>query len=115
MGAVLRYWLSGQLNSQWVILGNIQLGTMGVNVLGSALMGIIYVLMAERQLLPETLKPFVIVGLLGGFTTFSSFSLEAVQFFTSGNVVGAAIYVLLSVVLCLLALSAAMFLGRMIF
>ena len=73
-----------------------------VNVLGSFLMGVFVVLAAQRGL--THLSPFVMVGLLGGFTTFSAFSLEAVDLFERGAIGLAAIYVASSVVLSIGAL-----------
>lgn len=66
-----------------------------VNILGSFLMGVFVVLAAHRGL--THLSPLVMTGLLGGFTTFSAFSLETVDLFERGQVLAAAIYVLVSV------------------
>jgi len=68
-----------------------------VNVLGSFLMGVFVVAAAHRGL--TYLSPFVMTGILGGFTTFSAFSLETVTLFERGQIGQAALYVLLSVVL----------------
>jgi CrcB protein len=68
---------------------------MAANVFGSFLMGAFVVLAAQRGL--THLSPFVMTGLLGGFTTFSAFSLETVTLLERGNINGAALYVALSV------------------
>ena len=68
---------------------------MGVNILGSFLMGAFVVFAANRGL--SHMSPFVMTGLLGGFTTFSAFSLEAVTLWEKGDVGAAALYVGLSV------------------
>ena len=72
---------------------------LSVNVLGSFLMGAFVVAAAQRGLTP--LSPFVMTGLLGGFTTFSAFSLEAVTLAARGQWTAAALYVVLSVALSL--------------
>ena len=68
---------------------------LGINVLGSLLMGMFVVFAAHRRL--TQLNPFVLMGLLGGFTTFSAFSLEAVSLFERGVFGLAVLYVSLSV------------------
>ena len=81
-----------------------------VNVVGSFLMGVFVVLAAHRGLTP--LSPFVMTGLLGGFTTFSAFSLEAVTLYERGDVGQAALYVVASVVLSILGLFAGLTVAR---
>ena len=71
------------------------LGVLSVNVIGSFLMGVFVVLAAQRGL--THLSPFVMTGVLGGFTTFSAFSLEAVTLYERGEVAQAALYIGLSV------------------
>ncbi len=71
------------------------LAILTVNVLGSLMMGVFVVVAAHRGL--THLSPLVQTGLLGGFTTFSSFSLEAVTLMERGAVSQAAAYILLSV------------------
>ncbi len=86
---------------------------LGVNVIGSFLMGVFVVLAAQRGL--TYLSPFVMTGLLGGFTTFSAFSLEAVTLYERGDVGQATLYVSLSVILSILGLMAGLVVGRGIF
>ncbi len=81
-----------------------------VNVIGSFLMGIFVVLAAQRGL--NHLSPFVMTGLLGGFTTFSAFSLEAVTLYERGALGLAALYVSLSVILSVLGLMAGLVVAR---
>lgn len=81
-----------------------------VNVVGSFLMGVFVVLAAQRGL--THLSPFVMTGLLGGFTTFSAFSLEAVTLYERGDVLQAALYVGMSVVLSILGLVAGLYVAR---
>lgn len=82
----------------------------GVNVIGSFLMGVFVVVAAQRGL--TYLSPFLMTGLLGGFTTFSAFSLEAVTLYERGDLGLAILYVSLSVVLAILGLTAGLFLAR---
>jgi len=78
------------------------LGVLVVNVLGSFLMGLLVVYLGQKTL--GHLNPFLMTGVLGGFTTFSAFSLEAYTLFERGEVGQAALYVGLSVVLSISAL-----------
>lgn len=84
-----------------------------VNVLGSFLMGVFVVAAAHRGL--THLSPLVMTGLLGGFTTFSAFSLEAVTLYERGDVGQAALYVALSVGLSITGLVAGLWLARAVF
>ena len=81
-----------------------------VNVIGSFLMGVFVVAAAHRGL--THLSPFVMTGLMGGFTTFSAFSLEAINLYERGAMGHAALYVGLSVGLSLAALMMGLFLAR---
>lgn len=80
------------------------------NVLGSFLMGLFVVWSFQKGM--AHLNPFVMTGFLGGFTTFSAFSLEAYTLFERGEVGAAATYVGISVVVSLLALAAGVMLAR---
>lgn len=81
-----------------------------VNVIGSFFMGVFVVLAAQRGL--THLSPLVLTGLLGGFTTFSAFSLEAVTLYERGAVGQAFAYVAISVVASIAALAAGLWLTR---
>lgn len=81
-----------------------------VNVVGSFLMGVFVVAAAHKGL--THLSPFVVTGVLGGFTTFSAFSLEAVTLYERGDPAGAALYVSASVVLSILGLMAGLWIAR---
>jgi CrcB protein len=86
---------------------------LGVNVIGSFVMGVFVVMAAHRGL--THLSPLVLTGLLGGFTTFSAFSLEAVTLIERGQAFHAAAYVALSVGLSIAGLAMGMLLARGIF
>lgn len=90
--------------------------TFAVNILGSMLMGLLIGWLAFKgQGEPQELRLFLATGVLGGFTTFSAFSLEVANFVRSGDVAKATIYALLSVVLGLLALFLGLWLARKVF
>jgi len=75
-GGVVRYLLNLALNP---LLAAMPLGTLAANVLGCGAAGALVAFLAERMALDATLRPLLIVGFLGGLTTFSSFALEVVQ------------------------------------
>ncbi|QGX97110.1 fluoride efflux transporter CrcB [Roseovarius faecimaris] len=85
----------------------------GVNILGSFLMGLFVIYSIQKGL--GHLNPLVMTGLLGGFTTFSAFSLEAFTLYDEGQAAQAALYVVLSVAGSLLALALGVWLARAVF
>ena len=86
---------------------------LSVNVIGSFLMGVFVVAAAQKGL--THLSPFIITGILGGFTTFSAFSLEAVTLMERGQIAAAGAYVALSVVLSIGGLMLGLWIARGIF
>ncbi len=86
------------------------LGVLSVNILGSFAMGLFVVFAAKTS--NTHLNPFVMTGILGGFTTFSAFSLEAYTLFERGQTAAAASYVGASVVLSIVGLIAGIFIAR---
>lgn len=110
MGAVLRFWLSGWIYSQ---LGrDFPYGTLAVNLLGSLLMGLCFVLFIERLTVGAEWRALIMVGLLGAFTTFSTFSIETLNLLEDGELFKALANVLLSVVLCVVATWVGVMAGR---
>jgi len=89
-------------------------GTLTINVLGSLVMGLIAEFFALKSGLPQHWRLFLTTGILGGFTTFSAFSLEAALLYERGEVAGAAIYVVASVALAIGALFAGMAVVRVL-
>ncbi|TNJ40732.1 fluoride efflux transporter CrcB [Phaeobacter sp. B1627] len=89
---------------------SLPLPVLSVNVLGSAMMGAFIVLAAHKGL--THMSPFVMTGLLGGFTTFSAFSMEAVTLIERGAYGHAALYIGLSVGLSIAALALGMMAAR---
>lgn len=111
-GALLRFWMS---NGVHALLGRgFPYGTMSVNVLGSFAMGLIYVFMLERMEINAEWRAALMIGLLGAFTTFSTFSIETMNLVEAGELSKAGINMILSVSLCLLGCWLGMVLGRQI-
>lgn len=108
IGASARY-LTGVASMRLIGQG-FPWATLIVNILGSFLMGVLVVVLAEKG--GTKLAPFLMVGLLGGFTTFSAFSLDALTLFERGQVWAAAGYVIGSVVLSLAAIALGIALSR---
>jgi CrcB protein len=102
LGGVGRYWCSGVIARH--IGETFPWGTLVVNVLGSLLIGLVATLSEPdgRLLMSPTLRQFFMLGLFGGFTTFSSFSLQVLNLVRDGQWVMASLYVLASVALCLI-------------
>ncbi len=102
IGGVLRYWIS---NAIYFLAGTkFPYGTLVVNITGCFLMGVLFVLVMERVngAAPQ-LRALLLIGALGGYTTFSSFSIETINLIESGDWLKAGIYILSSVIICLLA------------
>lgn len=109
-GALLRFWLSNGIHQ---LLGrDFPYGTLSVNVIGSFLMGLLYVLLFERMDVSVETRAFVMIGLLGAFTTFSTFSIETFNLLESGEPMKAALNVALSVILCILLCWFGILIGR---
>ena len=101
LGALLRFWMS---NGIYGLLGrNFPYGTLAVNVLGSLLLGFLYVMLVDKLALGPQWRAALLIGLLGAFTTFSTFSMETLNLVEAGEVFKALMNVLLSVSLCLAA------------
>ena len=105
LGSVARYALSG-IAVRWLGAA-FPYGTLFVNVTGSFAIGLLAALVAAdgRPSLGADARAFLLVGVLGGFTTFSSFSLETLNLARSGALLPALLNVASSVVLCLAAVS----------
>lgn len=112
VGAVARFLLSNYFNRVFEVHHTVYIGTMLVNIIGSFLMGVAYVYILEKDVWHPQMRGLLMVGMLGAFTTFSSFSLEAINFFERGHPWLSVSYVLGSVFFCLAAAALAMWLAR---
>lgn len=103
LGAMARYGVAGLVGRLWPL--PFPLATLLINVAGSLAMGLLVGMLARfTPGWAADARLFVAVGILGGFTTFSAFSLETVQLLERGEWLLAGLYVLLSVVVCLVGL-----------
>ncbi len=111
LGASLRY-IMAHLTQAW--LGrDFPYGTLLVNVIGSLVIGYLLELLPHTEPVPIT-RLLLITGLLGGFTTYSAFSVETLQLIQDGHLTRAGMNIVLTLVFCFLAVGAGYLLGRMI-
>ena len=105
LGAVCRFLVTTALAGK---LGNFPLGTLTANFFGSLLMGLVLGILAGRF---DSVRLFIAVGFLGGFTTFSSFSAETLALIQNGQIFAATANVVVSVVAGLIACAAGLKIG----
>ncbi|MDM8569780.1 fluoride efflux transporter CrcB [Thiotrichales bacterium HSG1] len=111
VGALLRFWVSSGV---YVVLGrDFPYGTLAVNVLGSFLMGFLYIFFLER-LVSSELRAIILIGFLGAFTTFSTFSIETMNLLSDNEQTKALLNIFFSVSLCLSATWLGMLLARQV-
>ncbi len=111
-GTLCRYWLSGVVARRYGEA--FPFGTLAVNLLGCFAAGLLFHLMQERQAFGETARAAVFVGLLGGFTTFSSYGLQTFALLREGRVGFAALNVVASNLLGLLLVFAGYAAGKLL-
>lgn len=112
LGSMARFGLSTWVYS---ILGrNFPYGTFAVNVLGCLAMGVLFVLFTDRFGDSAVLRAGVLIGVLGGFTTFSSFSIETFNLIEQGETAKAAVYIAGSLVVCVVSTWLGVLIGRLI-
>jgi CrcB protein len=104
IGSVLRYFVIGSFTRNFGI--NFPYGTLAVNIMGSFLMGVLIEYLTRTLPHSIELRAFLAVGILGGFTTFSAFSMDAITLFERGEPGYAMVYVLASVILSICAVFA---------
>lgn len=103
IGAVLRYLVNLAVGGAFA--------TATVNILGGFIMGCAFVYLSLGRG-PEWFQPMIMTGVLGGFTTFSAFSLDALKMVEADNLIGAGLYVILSVVFSLIACGVGIWITR---
>lgn len=112
LGALLRFWVA---NGVYGVLGRqFPYGTLTVNVIGSFLIGYLTFFFMDRDMLTSVWSRTLIVGVLGAFTTFSTFSLDTFDLLMQGSLWRAGLNILLNVGLCLLAVWLGVLTGRLI-
>ena len=96
IGTIARY---GVATMAYRLLGaSFPYGTLTVNILGCLLIGFVFIAAEERDMIARSTRLFLTIGILGGFTTFSSFGYETLTLLRLGNIFPAALYVFASVV-----------------
>ena len=112
LGSVVRFELAGMIQPAW--WPGFPFGIFAVNILGGFLMGVVVAMAAEKlNMTPET-RAFLTTGVLGGFTTFSTFSLDSVMLMQRGAYMQAGAYIAGSVILSIAALLLGLWLVRAI-
>ena len=111
LGSLLRFWMTGWIGA---LTGpRFPWHTLVINVLGSLVIGWFGTLTAERLPIHADARIFVMVGICGGFTTFSSFSLQSLDLLRTGELALGLLYIGGSVLLCLAAVTAGFLLARL--
>jgi CrcB protein len=111
-GALARYWASK--GTALLLGGEFPYGTLVVNVSGCLAMGFLYIYLVERGDFGAEWRAALLIGFLGAYTTFSSFSIETLNLVEAGHALPALMNVLLSLSLCLMSCWAGIIIGRAI-
>ncbi len=109
-GSMLRFWAAGQVGERWGI--RFPYGTLAINVSASFLIGLIMTLLAERAHFDPFWGYLLVIGFLGGYSTFSSFTYETFRVFEDGEFLIAALNIVFSVGAGLAAVWAGVITGR---
>ncbi|MDC1509253.1 CrcB family protein [Oceanospirillaceae bacterium] len=104
----LQHWLSG------IYSGRFPLAILLTNSVGSLLIGLAYVLIEEKGILPPASRPFLIIGLLGAFTTFSTFSLDSIRLIEQGEWLMALGNIFANVCISLIGVTVGLYFGRLL-
>jgi len=110
LGALSRYGLEGLISGRFS--GSFPLGTFVVNITGSFALGFLFVALTERTTVEPALRTAITIGFLGAYTTFSTFSFETVRLLEDGAYGTAALNVIATLALGLVAVWAGMSVGR---
>ena len=111
-GAISRYAIDGAVTQ--VTGGRFPWGTLLINISGSFVLGLLFALAVERTTLPESIRAPILIGFIGAYTTFSTFTLETWRLVEAGNVAAAIANIAGSVLLGMVAIVAGLTLGRAI-
>jgi len=109
LGSGLRFLISKYLNP---VFSGFYLGTFTVNIIGCLIIGLLLGVFIKQEYVSPTQSALLVTGFCGGFTTFSTFSLEQFLLFREGNFTPLVLYTLLSLVLGILAVGLGFWLAR---
>ena len=114
IGGTLGCWARyAQSNLVQTVFGrNFPFATLSINVIGSFLMGFLFILTLERLMIPPSARVGVLTGVLGGYTTFSTFEMETLLLAENGEFFKAGLYVVLSVVIAFAAAFGGAYIAR---
>ena len=101
LGSISRYWLSTFVHKHMGM--DFPYGTLAVNVIGCFAIGLLMTIFQEHFVENPNIRLFLVIGILGGFTTFSSFSFDTLALMKVGNFLSAGVNVIVSVMVCLSA------------
>ncbi len=110
LGGGLRYWLSSFTYK--FLPSTFPYGTLAVNVIGSFILGVIIFMFDDKELITPGLRLFLAVGFCGGFTTFSTFSLETINLLKDSQLIPGLLNILLNLFLCLAGVALAYFISK---
>jgi CrcB protein len=112
IGGLLRYIVSISFSSP--VAGSFPWSTLAINVIGSFFLGLVMQFVGERHIIGDSVKLFLTIGVIGSFTTFSTFSYETLSLFQSGEAMRGVIYVGASNILSILAGFGGFTLGKIV-
>jgi CrcB protein len=110
LGGGFRYWASN-LTYEY-LPATFPYGTLVVNIIGSFILGIVIFVFDDKELITPGFRLFLAVGFCGGFTTFSTFSLETINLLRDSQFVSGLLNILLNLVLCLAGVTLAYFFSK---